>query len=185
YSAVVDELIPDLMTLGEIQKVLKNLLREKVNIKDRVTILETLADQSRNTKDIELLTEYVRIALARSICNNLVDDDKTIVVATLSPETEELISNNLQRSVNGTYPAVDPENTNKIFESIQEVMSNVYFNHNIPVIVVSPKIRAPFRKLVEIVYPNLTVLSLNEIPNDIKIKAEGVVSIYDDEKVYS
>ncbi|OJT80597.1 hypothetical protein BM533_23070, partial [Clostridioides difficile] len=77
--------------------------------KDRVTILETLADQSRNTKDIELLTEYVRIALARSICNNLVDDDKTIVVATLSPETEELISNNLQRSVNGTYPAVDPE----------------------------------------------------------------------------
>ncbi|MDL0415425.1 flagellar biosynthesis protein FlhA [Clostridioides difficile] len=185
YSAVVDELIPDLMTLGEIQKVLKNLLREKVNIKDRVTILETLADQSRNTKDIELLTEYVRIALARSICNNLVDEDKAIVVATLSPETEELVSNNLQRSVNGTYPAVDPENTNKIFESIQEVMSNVYFNHNIPVIVVSPKIRAPFRKLVEIVYPNLTVLSLNEIPNDIKIKAEGVVSIYDDEKVYS
>ncbi|EQF90858.1 FHIPEP family protein [Clostridioides difficile 655] len=71
--------------------------------------------------------------MARSICNNLVDEDKAIVVATLSPETEELVSNNLQRSVNGTYPAVDPENTNKIFESIQEVMNNVYFNHNIPV----------------------------------------------------
>jgi flagellar biosynthesis protein FlhA len=177
YNAVVDELIPDLMTLGEVQKVLQNLLREKICIKDRVTILETLADQSRNTKDLELLTEYVRISLSRTICSNLVDESKTMVVATLDIEVENLVANNLQRSVNGTYPAVDPETTNKIFRSIQDVVQNIYFNQNIPVIIVSPKIRAPFRKLIEMVFPNLTVLSLNEIPNDIKIKAEGVVNI--------
>ena len=89
YSAVVDELIPDLMTLGEVQKVLQNLLREKISIKDRVTILETLADNARNTKDIELLTEYVRMAMSRSICAGLVDETNSITVATLSLEVEK------------------------------------------------------------------------------------------------
>nr|WP_312214355.1 flagellar biosynthesis protein FlhA [Clostridioides sp.] len=177
YSAVVDELIPDLMTLGEVQKILQNLLKEKVSIRDRVTILETLADQSISTKDIEVLTEYVRIALNRSICSDLVDENNTIVVSTLSKDVENMISSNLQRSISGNYPAIDPEYSNKIFEAIQEIMRTVYFNNNIPAIVVSPKIRAPFRKLTEIVFPNLMVLSLNEIPNDIQIKAEGVVEI--------
>ncbi|MBO3445081.1 flagellar biosynthesis protein FlhA [Clostridium sp. CCUG 7971] len=177
YSAVVDELIPDLMTLGEVQKVFQNLLREKIAIKDRVTILETLADHSRNTKDIELLTEYVRIAMSRSICTDLVDENNAITVATLSMEVENLISNNLQRSVNGTYPAVDPESTNKIFTSIQSLTDSINFYNNRPILVVSPKIRAPFRKLVEMIFPNITILSLNEIPNDIQIKAQGVVNI--------
>jgi flagellar biosynthesis protein FlhA len=177
YSAVVEELIPDLMTLGEIQKILQNLLKEKVSIRDRVTILETLADQSIGTKDLEVLTEYVRIALNRSICANLVDENNTIVISTLSKDVENMISDNIQRSINGNYPAIDPEYSNKIFEGIQEIIRTVYFNNNIPAIVVSPKIRAPFRKLTEIVFPNLMVLSLNEIPNDIQIKAEGVVEI--------
>lgn len=177
YSVVVDELIPDLMTLGEVQKVLQNLLKEKVSIKDRVTILETLADNARNTKDIELLTEYVRIALSRSICNDLVDSNKYLTVATLSNEVESLISNNLQRSVNGTYPAVDPESTNRIFTKIQSISEEIEFNNNRPIIVVSPKIRAPFRRLVEMVFPNITILSLNEIPNDVQIRTQGVVNI--------
>ena len=177
YSVVVDELIPDLMTLGEVQKVFQNLLREKVSIKDRVTILETLADNAVNTKDIELLTEYVRMALNKSICNGLVDENNYITVATLSSDVENLISNNLQKSMNGTYPAVDPESTNKIFTSIKEIIESVDFYNNIPVILVSPKIRAPFRKLVEMVFPNVSILSLNEIPNDIQIRASAVVNI--------
>ncbi|MGX4600733.1 flagellar biosynthesis protein FlhA [Faecalimicrobium sp. JNUCC 81] len=177
YSAVVDELIPDLMTLGEVQKVFQNLLKEKIAIKDRVTILETLADHSRNTKDIELLTEYVRIAMSRSICADLVDESNALTVATLSVEVENLISNNLQRSINGTYPAVDPESTNKIFTSIQSLTDSINFYNNRPILVVSPKIRAPFRRLVEMIFPNITILSLNEIPNDIQIKAQGVVNI--------
>lgn len=177
YSVVVDELVPDLMTLGEIQKVFQNLLREKVSIKDRVTILETLADNASNTKDIELLTEYVRMALNKSICRDLVDENNYITVATLSNEIEKLIVNNLQKSMNGTYPAIDPENTNKIFNSIKAVIENSDFYNNIPIILVSPKIRAPFRKLVEMVFPNVSILSLNEIPNDVQIRASAVVNI--------
>ncbi|MGG7096688.1 flagellar biosynthesis protein FlhA [Clostridium sardiniense] len=177
YGVVVDELVPDLMTLGEVQKVFQNLLREKVSIKDRVTILETLADNAVNTKDIELLTEYVRMALNKSICNGLVDENNYITVATLSSDVENLIANNLQKSMNGTYPAVDPDSTNKIFSSIKEITENVDFYNNIPVILVSPKIRAPFRKLVEMVFPNISILSLNEIPNDVQIRASAVVNI--------
>ena len=177
YSAVVDELIPDLMTLGEVQKVLRNLLREKISIKDRVTILETLADNARNTKDIELLTEYVRMAMSRSICAGLVDETNSITVATLSLEVENIIGNSLQRSINGTYPAIDPDTTNKIFSSIQNTVESIHFNNNRTILLVSPKIRAPFRKLVDMVFPNITVLSLNEIPSDVQIKAQGIVNI--------
>ena len=177
YSAVVDELIPDLMTLGEVQKIFQNLLKEKVSIKDRVTILETLADNARNTKDLELLTEYVRMAMSRSICFELIDDNNSITVTTLSMEIENLVANSLQRSVNGTYPAIDPETTNKIFKGIQSTIESVNFNNNRPIVLVSPKIRAPFRKLVEMVFTNLTILSLNEIPNDVQIKSQGVINI--------
>ena len=177
YSAVVDELIPDLMTLGEVQKVLQYLLREKISIKDRVTILETLADNARNTKDIELLTEYVRMAMSRSICAGLVDETNSITVATLSLEVENIIGNSLQRSINGTYPAIDPDTTNKIFSSIQNTVESIHFNNNRTILLVSPKIRAPFRKLVDMVFPNITVLSLNEIPSDVQIKAQGIVNI--------
>lgn len=177
YSAVVEELIPDLMTLGEVQKVFQNLLREKIAIKDRVTILETLADHARNTKDIELLTEYVRMAMSRGICSELVDEYNSVTVATLSPEVENLIGSNLQRSINGTYPAVDPDTTNRIFKNIQSITEEVNFYNNRPIILVSPKIRAPFRKLVEMVFPNVAILSLNEIPSDVQIKAQGVVNI--------
>lgn len=176
-SVIVDELIPDIMTLGEVQKVFQNLLKEKVAIKDRVTILETLADNAINTKDIELLTEYVRMALNKSICESLVDENNSITVATLSNEVERLIANNLQKSINGTYPAVDPDNTNKIFNSIKTITESVEFCNNRPVILVSPKIRAPFRKLVEMVFPNVAILSLNEIPNNVQIRAQAVINI--------
>ena len=177
YSVVVDELIPDLMGLGEVQKVFQNLLKEKVCIKDRVTILETLADYSTTTKDIELLTEYVRMALSKNICSQFVDENNHITVATLSSEVENLISSNLQKSVNGSYPAVNPESTNKIFNSIKDISESIDFYNNRPIIVVSPKIRAPFRKLVEMVFPNIAILSLNEVPNDVQIKVTSVVNI--------
>lgn len=177
YSAVVEELIPDLMTIGEIQKILQNLLREKVPIKDIVTILEELADNSRNTRDLELLTEYVRFALARTICNQIVDENKTINVITLSPNIEEIISSNIQKSVQGSFPTVDPETTTKILTSIRNTVDSVYFYNNQPVILVSPNIRAVFRKLIEMVFPHIMVISLNEVPNDVQINSEGVVSI--------
>ncbi|WP_231169140.1 flagellar biosynthesis protein FlhA [Clostridium botulinum] len=176
YDTVVEELIPDLMTIGEVQKVLQSLLKEKVSIKDMVTILESLADNSRNTKDIEVLTEYVRFALARNICNPLVDENGVLTVAVLSPELEDLISNNIQKSMQGSFPAVDPETTSSIFDSIKNILDSVQFYDNQPVILVSPKIRPAFRRLIEMVFPQLTVLSLNEVPNDVEIRTEGVVT---------
>jgi flagellar biosynthesis protein FlhA len=177
YPTVVEELIPDLLTIGELQKVLQNLLRERVSIKDMVTILESLADNSRNTKDIELLTEYVRFALGRSICNSLVDDKGAITVVTLSQDLEKLIGGNIQKSMQGSFPAISPDITSKILKSLRKILDSVYFYENQPVVLVSPKIRAPFRRLIEMVFPTVNVLSLNEIPNDIEIKTEGVVSI--------
>lgn len=177
YSAVVDELIPDLLTIGELQKVLQNLLREKVPIKDIVTIMESLADNSQNTKDIEILTEYVRFSLARTITNQIVDEYKRIVVVTLDPELEELIGSNIQKSIQGSFPAIDPDTTTRIFENLRNTIDSVYFNNNQPIILVSPNIRPVFRKLIEMVFPHVMVLSLNEIPNDVEIRTEGVVTI--------
>lgn len=177
YSAVVEELVPDLMTIGEIQKILQNLLREKVPIKDMVTILESLADNSKTTKDLELLTEYVRFSLSRTICNGLINEDRCITVATLHPQVEDIVGSNLQKSMQGTFPAIDPEITGRILNGIKEVLDSVYFYENQPIILVSPKIRPAFRRLIEMVYPHIVILSLNEIPNDVEIRTEGVVSI--------
>ncbi|KOF55855.1 MULTISPECIES: flagellar biosynthesis protein FlhA [Clostridium] len=177
YSAVVEELIPDLMTIGELQKVLQNLLKEKVPIKDMVTIMENLADNSRTTKDTEVLTEYVRMALGRTICNGIIDDSNSVTVVTLSPDIENLIANNIQKSVKGSFPAIDPDSTTKILRSVKDTIDSVNFNDGQPVILVSPKIRPAFRKLTEMVFPNVSIISLNEIPNEIEIKTEGVVRL--------
>jgi flagellar biosynthesis protein FlhA len=127
YSTVVEELIPDLMTIGEVQKVLQNLLKEKVSIKDMVTILECLADNSRNTKDIEILTEYVRFALGRTICNELVDENNAITVITLSQDIENIIGSNIQKSMQGSFPALSPDVTTEIFNSIKGALDRTYF----------------------------------------------------------
>lgn len=177
YSAVVEELVPDLLTIGELQKVLQNLLRERVPIKDMVTIMESLADNARTTKDIEVLTEYVRFSLGRSICNPLVDENGAVTVVTLDPQIEDLVGNNIQKSMQGSFPAIDPDTTGRILNSIKNTLDSVYFYENQPVILVSPKVRPAFRKLIEMVFPGVNVLSLNEIPNDIEIRTEGVISI--------
>lgn len=177
YSAVVEELIPDLLTIGELQKVLQNLLREKVPIKDIVTIMESLADNARNTRDLEVLTEYVRFSLSRTICNTVVDENRTINVVTLDPVIEDIVVNNIQKSVQGSFPTVDPDTTTKILGAIKDTVESVYFYNNQPIILVSPNIRPVFRKLIEMVFPQIMIISLNEVPNDVQINSEGVVRI--------
>jgi flagellar biosynthesis protein FlhA len=177
YNAVAEELIPGLLSIGEVQKVLQNLLKERVPVRDLVTILESLADNAVNTKDIELLTEYVRFSLGRTICKNLTDENKTIKVLTLHPNLEQMISDNIQKSFQGSYPALDPDTTRKIFETIQANTEISDFNGNVPVVLCSPRIRPAFRKLTEIVFPSLSVLSMNEIPTDIQIETVGMVAV--------
>ena len=124
-----------------------------------------------------MLTEYVRYALARTICNQIINEDRAVTVVTLTPDLEELIASNLQKSVHGSFPAIDPETTSRIFESIKGVTESVFFYNNQPVILVSPNIRPAFRKLIEMAFPHIMVISLNEIPNDVEIRNEGVVGI--------
>jgi flagellar biosynthesis protein FlhA len=177
YSAVTDELIPNILSIGEVQKVLQSLLMERVPIRDLVTILESLADNAANTKDIELLTEYVRFSLGRTICKDLIDENKAIKVLTLHPNIEQMVSDSIQKSFQGSYPALGPDVTKNIFESIQTNLEISNFNNNQPVILCSPRIRPAFRKLIEIVFPNITVLSMNEVPTDIQIETVGMVTI--------
>jgi len=179
YSAVVEELIPNLLSLGEVQKVLQNLLREKVPIRDLVTILETLADYAPGTKNIEGLTEYVRYALSRTIVLPYLDENKVLNVITIHPKLEQYIADNIQKSFQGSFPAIEPDINTRILENIHSLVERLSLGHVNPVILASPKIRAPFKKMIEMAFPNIAVLSLNEVPNSIEIEAVGMVNIYD------
>jgi flagellar biosynthesis protein FlhA len=178
YPALVDEVVPHLFSIGEIQKVLVNLLREKVSIRDLVTILETMADYASYTKDPDLLTEYVRAALSRQISQSLRQEGSgPCRVITLSPAVEKEILDHLQQSDHGVYLALDPRVSQRIYKSIQEQAQLLAASGVQPVLVVSPSVRMHLRKLIERVLPDLPVLSYNEIDPSIEIQSGGVVNL--------
>lgn len=179
YPTVVEELVPDLMNVGEVQKVLQNLLKERIPIKDLVTIFESLADNSRLTKDIEILTEHVRFALNRAISNMFVDQENKIVVVTLSPKLEEMLTKSIQKSTQGSFIALEPGLSRKVFESVGDTIKKVQFNYSQPIVLVSPRLRPAFKKFTELVFGELFVISLNEITPDIQIINDRMVDIDD------
>lgn len=176
-NVVIDELIPEIMRLGEVQKVLQNLLSEKIPINDLATILETLADYGLTTKDGEVLTEYVRQALKRTIATKYVDEQDKINVVTLHPQVEELIGNSIQTTPTGSYPVLQPEQVNQLlqaFGNIQQALLAQDINY---VVLTSPKVRLAFRKLIAFNFADTPVLSLNEIPNEIAIEALATLTL--------
>lgn len=176
YNVVIDELIPDVLRLGEVQKVLQNLLKYDVPINDLVTILETLADYGNVTKDSEMLTEYVRQALSRTIVKPYLDENGVLNVLTIHPDTEELLSQNIQKSTNGSIPILQPQVITNIFDSLQE-QRQILLAQGIPhVILTSPKIRPAVNNLLNFNFPDVAVLSLNEVPNEIGLETRGLVS---------
>lgn len=175
YNVVVDELIPDIMSLGEVQKVLQNLLKEDVPINDLVTILEVLADQGTVTKDSEVLTEHVRHGLQRTIVNSRLNEEGVLNVVTIHPQLEDLIGKNIQKTISGSIPILDPQVITKIFDGVKQIEDSLVSNGIQPLILTSPKIRVAFKNLISFNFPNLKVLSLNDIPNDIEIEALGMV----------
>lgn len=177
HSAVVDELIPNMLSLGEVQKVLQNLLRERVPIKDLLTILETLADYAGNIKDTEVLTEYVRHRLGRTIVMNYVNSQSKLDIITIHPQLEQYIHENIQKSFQGSFPAIDPSVNTKILEKIDAILESTQVQST--VILASPRIRVAFKRLIEMAFPQLAVLSLNEIPNSIDLEGIGMVSVDD------
>jgi flagellar biosynthesis protein FlhA len=177
YSVVVSELIPDMMTLGDVQKILQNLLKESVPIVDMVTILETLADYAGSIKDSELLTEYVRSALKRTITSQYVNHEGILEVVTIHPGIEELINNNIQKSFQGSFPALPPDVTTQVFASLGQLRDQLMMQGIHPVVLSAPRIRYAFRNMISLNYPHIPVLSLNEVPSDTEIEAVGMVKI--------
>jgi len=175
-SAVVDELIPDLMSLGDIQKVLANLLREQVSIRDMVTILETLADYAKMTRDTDVLTEYVRQALKRSISRQYADENNRIKVITLDPSLEEKLRDSVQQSDFGSYLALDPDIAQHMIDKVAAQNENLQHRGLSMVILCAPVLRIYFKRLVDRFIPNLVVLSYNEIEPDINVEVMGMVA---------
>ncbi len=177
YPAIVDELIPNLMSIGELQKVLKSLLKEKVPIRDLVTIMEVLADNVRFTKDIELLTEAVRAALGPHICKQYVAADKILYVVTVSPQVEQMLSEQMGTQEQPQEVSLDPDFVRRIIEGISRAITVLLNKGYQPVVLVAPHLRLLFRKITERSFPNLAVLSYREIPSDQVVKSLGKVEI--------
>ncbi len=177
YPKVVEELVPNLLSLGGVQKVLQNLLKEQVAIKDMLTIVETLADYATITKDPELLTEYVRHKLARSIIGPYLDENGGLNLITMSPDVENLLLKNIQKTEHGSYLAVDPGLAGQLLDSIKEESEKAMIHFMQPIILTSPALRRHLKKMVEYFVPSLKVLSHSELLSDIKFTSIGEVRL--------
>jgi len=179
---VIEDVIPEPLKAGEVQKVLQNLLRERVPIRDLETILETLSDWGARTKDTDVLTEYVRNALARTVCQTYRDQNNQICCITLDPKLEEQINSHIDRSENGVFLTLPPAMQNKIVEAtnahIQQAIPGA--GGRTPVILCSPQVRAWVRRLIEPVLPQVGVLAYNEIIRGIDVKSLGMVVLSDE-----
>ncbi len=175
YPVIIDELIPKLMTVGEVQKVLANLLREGVSIRDMVTILETLADYAPVTHDTDMLTEYVRQALGRAISKKFFTDSRSSVI-TLDPKLEQMLLDSLQKTETGTYLSLDPAITNTILGSLSRQVQKLVQLGQQPIVLASPVVRLYFKKLADQSIPGIVVLSYNELDPSLEIQSVGVVS---------
>ena len=175
-QVLVTELIPKLLGIGEVQKVLQNLLREGIAIRDMVTIMETLADYAPTTRDTDVLTEYVRQALKRAISNKYFPGGETTSVVTLDPKAEQDIMNSIKQTEQGAYITLDPETTQRLMQSVKveaEKLENLGKN---PIIVTSPIVRMYFKRLTKDYYPDLIVISYNEIESNVELQSVGMVT---------
>jgi len=172
YSAVINELVPNLMTIGEVQKVLQNLLREQVPIRNLVTILEALADAAPISKDLDYLTDYVREALARQLCRQYADDD-LLQVLTLDQQWETVIAEGIEQTERGNIVSIDPRLLQRLFNALKQTLDSTALVQ--PVILVSPRIRLALKRLTERYFPGLAVMSYNEIAPEIQVQTIGMV----------
>ncbi|MDD5758834.1 MAG: flagellar biosynthesis protein FlhA [Desulfobulbaceae bacterium] len=177
HPKVVEELIPNALTLGSLQKVLQNLLRERVSIRDFLTICETLADYAPMSKDTSILTEYVRQRLARSIVSSLTDEDGRLSVLTLAHKIEDFIRESIQKSDQGVYLNMEPNLAQRVIEATQGLVEKVTNEGYQPVILCTPVIRRHLRHLLERFMPQVIVLSNNELPNQIQIRSIGTIEV--------
>ena len=174
---LVDELVPKLLGLGEIQKVLQNLLAEGISIRDLLTIFETLADHAQTTRDTDVLTEYARQGLKRAISNKYFPSNETTSVITLDPKVEQEIMGAVKQTEQGSYLALDPETTKKIIDSVETEVSKLESLGKNAIIITSPIVRMYFKKLTEDYFKDLIVVSYNEVESNVELQSVGMVTI--------
>ncbi|HBU84991.1 flagellar biosynthesis protein FlhA [Paenibacillus sp. UMB7766-LJ446] len=177
YAALVDELIPSVLSIGDIQKVLAKLLREKVSIRDMVTIFETLADYGTYTKDPDVLTEYVRQSLSRQITQQFSQKGETLRVITVGPGLEKKIAESVQQSDQGSYLALDPASTQSVYQKLTEQVNRLIQSGQQPVVLTSPTIRMYLRQVIERTMQDIPVLSYSELEPNVEIQSVGVVNL--------
>ena len=175
-TTLIDELVPKLMGVGEIQKVLQNLLEEGISIRDLVTIFETLADHAAVTRDPDILTEYVRQALKRAISSKYFPVGEVTNVVTVEPSIEQEIMNSVKNTEQGSYLSLDPERSKKIIESLGNELKKLEDMGKNPIVITSPIVRMYFRNLAKDYYKDIIVISYNEVESNVELQSVGMVT---------
>jgi flagellar biosynthesis protein FlhA len=177
HPTLVEELVPKLLGVGEVQKVLQNLLHEGISIRDLLTIFETLADHAATSRDTDVLTEYARQSLKRAISSKYFPSNETTSVITLDPNVEQEIMSSVKQTEQGAYLTLDPEKTKAIMDALEQEISKLEELGKNPIIITSPIVRMYFKKLTEDYFKDLIVVSYNEVESNIELQSVGMVSL--------
>ncbi|TMN23593.1 flagellar biosynthesis protein FlhA [Lentibacillus cibarius] len=177
YPILAEEVTPEPLSVGDVQKVLAKLLRESISIRNLPVIFETLADFGRMTNDTELLAEYVRQALASQITKQYAGDDSKLNVITVSGKVEKLIAESIQQTEYGNYLALDPQSQETIVTTIHEEAEKLSLQEETPIVLCSPAIRMYLKQLLERFLPHVAVLSYNELEANVNVQSVGVVNV--------
>ncbi|MBU0769708.1 MAG: flagellar biosynthesis protein FlhA, partial [Proteobacteria bacterium] len=177
YPKAVEELVPNLLSLGAVQKVLQHLLEERISIRDLLTIVETLADCAPMTKDPDLLTEYVRNKMSRSFISPYIGEDGYLKLITMSQDVEGILLKGIQKTEHGSYLSVDPNIADSIISSIKKEAEKAMSKNIQPILLTTPLIRRHLRKMIEYFVPSLMVLSQSELLSDIGFRSIGKVTL--------
>jgi flagellar biosynthesis protein FlhA len=177
YPILVEEVTPNPLTVGEVQKVLAKLLKENVSIRNLPIIFETLADYAKMSSDTDLLAEYVRQSLARQITSQYVQGDASLKVVTMSGKVEKLIADAIQQTEHGNYLSMDPNDSQGILEAVASQMEQLSLMEESPIILCSPAVRMYVRQLTERYFPQVPIISYNELEANVEVQSLGVVNV--------
>jgi flagellar biosynthesis protein FlhA len=165
---------------------MQNLLREQIPIKDVLTVLETVSDYAQHTKDIDVLTEYVRAPLQRTICNMCESDDGLIYAATVDPRIEQMVADSIQMTKCGVAAVLEPGAAQRLVKAVEEISKNMLAKNHRPILITSPNVRLALKRLIETSLPRVVVISFSEITTDCEVHSVGMVRLHDkDQRVYS
>ncbi|MBE5963702.1 MAG: flagellar biosynthesis protein FlhA [Lachnospira sp.] len=173
---IVEELIPKLVGIGEVQKVLQNLLQEGISIRDLLTIFETMADHASTTRDTDILTEYVRQSLKRAISSKYFPANEVTNVLTIDPAIEQEIMASVKQTEQGSYLTLAPERTKLIIKSLEQEMAKFESTGRTPIIIASPIVRMYFKKMTNDYFKDLIVVSYNEVESNVELQSVGMVT---------